>query len=152
MSMIATPSLETTKTSHDFTAACNACGAEENTPFFSAPQLPVHVGVFYDDATAARNAPKGSIELAFCHRCGHVFNRRFDPEQVRYQPGYEVALHYSPTFRSFMESVANRLIEKEIIDIDETRALLGIPAGMTSVKLRKTYPATPDQTNPTSAA
>ncbi len=72
----------------------------------------MHVGVFYDDATAARNAPKGSIELAFCHRCGHVFNRRFDPEQVRYQPGYEVALHYSPTFRSFMESVANRLIEK----------------------------------------
>lgn len=54
--------------------------------------------------------------------------------------------------RAQLEIIANRLIEKEIIDIDETRALLGIPAGMTPVKLRKTYPASPDQTNPTSAA
>ncbi len=42
--------------------------------------------------------------------------------------------------RAALELIANRLIEKEIIDIDETRALLGIPAGMTPVKLRKTYP------------
>ncbi len=54
--------------------------------------------------------------------------------------------------RTQLEIIANRLIEKEIIDIDETRALLGIPAGMTPVKLRKTYTTGPIDTKPTTAA
>lgn len=38
-----------------------------------------------------------------------------------------------------LEIIANRLIEKEVIDIDEARALLGIPEGVVPVKLRKSY-------------
>ena len=49
--------------------------------------------------------------------------------------------------RASLDIIAKRLIEKETIDIDETRELLGIPAGMTPVKLRKTYNVPPAETN-----
>lgn len=45
--------------------------------------------------------------------------------------------------RDKLEIIAQRLIEKEIIDIDEARALLGIPDGMNPVKLRKSYDTAP---------
>jgi len=105
---------------------CNACGAAQWTAFFRIPRLPVHVGVFFDDPESARQAPVGEIELAFCQHCGHVFNRCFDPQRVQYLPGYEVALHHSPTFRNFMMTVANRLIDK--YDLRQKR-ILEIGAG-----------------------
>ncbi len=58
---------------------------------------------------------------------------------------YRRARTYLTEHRTQLDIIANRLIEKEVIDIDETRALLGIPAGMNPVKLRKSYdpPASP---------
>ncbi len=58
---------------------------------------------------------------------------------------YTVAKSLLTENRDKLDLIAHRLIEKETIDIDETRALLGIPAGMTPVKLRKSYdpPASP---------
>ncbi|MCB9757701.1 MAG: ATP-dependent zinc metalloprotease FtsH [Candidatus Omnitrophica bacterium] len=53
--------------------------------------------------------------------------------------------------RDKLEIIAQRLIEKEIISIDETRALLGIPDGMNPVKLRKDYNTTPTATSTDSA-
>lgn len=52
--------------------------------------------------------------------------------------------------RASLDIIAKRLIEKETIDIDETRELLGIPAGMTPVKLRKNYNVPPAETNSSS--
>lgn len=74
--------------------------------------MPVNVGVFYDDAAEAALAPTGDIMLSYCHRCGLVSNRLFEPNKVSYEPGYEVALHHSATFRKFTESAARRLIER----------------------------------------
>ena len=88
---------------------CNACASSATTPFFYLPDLPVHVGHFYDDAGSARAAPRGDVELAYCHGCGHIFNQLFDSDRIDYRPGYEVALYHSPLFRSFMQSVAERL-------------------------------------------
>jgi cell division protease FtsH len=54
---------------------------------------------------------------------------------------YRRAKTYLTEHRTQLDIIANRLIIKEVIDIDETRALLGIPDGMNPVKLRKTYTA-----------
>jgi hypothetical protein len=92
--------------------ACIACGSFLNTPFFNLPSLPVHVGNFYDNAESAKSAPRGNIQLAYCHDCCHVFNLAFNPALIEYRPGYEVALYHSPVFRNFMHSVVNRLHKK----------------------------------------
>jgi cell division protease FtsH len=54
--------------------------------------------------------------------------------------------------RDKLEIIAQRLIEKEIISIDETRALLGIPGGMNPVKLRNNYDTTPATSTDTAPA
>jgi SAM-dependent methyltransferase len=92
--------------------ACPGCGCSECTDFFEAQSVPVNVGVFYDEAEAATGAPTGDVVLSFCHRCGLVFNRLFDSNKVSYEPGYEVALHHSATFRKFMEGATERLVER----------------------------------------
>ncbi|MFT7640744.1 MAG: SAM-dependent methyltransferase [Pirellulaceae bacterium] len=91
---------------------CPSCAEVDYTDFFSFDNLPIHVGVFFGTSDTAKNAPTGDVTLSFCHRCGLVFNRKFDPELIAYEPGYEVALHHSAVFRSFMESVAQRLVEQ----------------------------------------
>jgi hypothetical protein len=94
------------------TARCTACNCDDWTDFFSIRGLPVHVGIFYPDAEAARATSRGEITLSFCHHCGHVFNRTFDSTKVDYRPGYEVALNHSAVFRAFMDEVADRLIAR----------------------------------------
>lgn len=94
---------------HENKMVCNACGSASTTPFFYLPDLPVHVGHFYEDASSAQTAPRGDVELAYCHSCGHIFNQLFDANRIDYRPGYEVSLYHSPLFRSFMQSVAERL-------------------------------------------
>jgi len=58
---------------------------------------------------------------------------------------YRRAKSYLTLHHDKLDLIAHRLIEKEVIDIDETRAMLGIPSGMNPVKLRKSYdpPASP---------
>ncbi len=92
--------------------SCPGCGYVDYTDFFEARDLPVHVGNFYDSAEEAVAAPRGDVTLTFCHGCGLVFNRRFDRNKISYEPGYEVALHHSETFRKFMDGVATSLIER----------------------------------------
>jgi len=92
--------------------SCPGCGCWDYTDFFEARDLPVHVGNFYDTAQEAIATPTGDVTLSFCHGCGLVFNRRFDGNKISYEPGYEVALHHSETFRKFMDGVATRLIER----------------------------------------
>jgi len=91
---------------------CPGCGSVDQTDFFEARKLPVHVGIFYDTAEEAVTTPTGDVALSFCHGCGLVFNRRFDRAKISYEPGYEVALHHSETFRNFMDGVVSRLTER----------------------------------------
>ena len=75
-------------------------------------RIPINVGVLLDSYEEARRAPLGDIVLSQCQRCDFVFNRLFDLKQMSFEPGYEVALHHSGIFRSFMDGVADRLIDR----------------------------------------
>jgi SAM-dependent methyltransferase len=57
-------------------------------------------------------APRGDVSLRFCGRCGMIHNAAFDPEALRYSPGYENSLHFSPAFREFAHELAERLITR----------------------------------------
>ena len=95
--------------------ACPACGGSLRD-VFDGGELPVNVGIFPATREAALAAPRGRILLAHCATCGIVHNRAFDPDGRIFAPGYEVALHHSETFRTFIETLALRLRDRFALD------------------------------------
>jgi len=90
---------------------CPVCNAEAPIDFYST-SLPADIGMLCDSPEEARAAPTGQIDLCFCTQCEFIHNRSFDPEPLSFGPGYEVSLVHSPMFRTFIEGVAQRLIER----------------------------------------
>jgi hypothetical protein len=88
---------------------CRVCSATESTPFFRLEGVPVQDGLLWPSRTAALAAPSGDIELVFCPNCGYVGNRAFDPSRLRYDPSYDISLHYSPVYREFIDGLVERL-------------------------------------------
>lgn len=105
------------------TRGCSVCGRGDLAPFLEVERVPVFCNVLWPSREQALNAPRGDIALAFCGDCGMVQNLAFDPELVRYSPGYENSLHFSPSFQRFAEDLARRLIDrydlrgKQVVDI-----------------------------------
>ncbi len=110
--MNTTPQLNAASSELQRTTCCPGCQSTSFYEFFAAKNLPVHVGNFYDTRQLALDTPRGDIRLAYCHECGLTFNRSFDPSLLRYEPGYEVGLQFSPTFQQFTQGVVNDLIER----------------------------------------
>lgn len=96
----------------DAAERCPACGAPGFEAFLELPPVPVHVGVLWPSAEAARSCPRGEVSLALCARCGFVGNPAFDPARVDYGLRYDNALHFSPFFRRYEEALARRLVER----------------------------------------
>jgi hypothetical protein len=88
---------------------CRVCSATESPPFFRLEGVPVQDGLLWPSRAAALAAPSGDIELVFCPSCGYVGNRAFDPSRLRYDPSYDISLHYSPVYREFIDGLVERL-------------------------------------------
>jgi len=56
--------------------------------------------------------PRGDIVLGFCEECGFISNVAFNPSMLDYSKNYEDQQCFSPTFNTFAQHLANRLIEK----------------------------------------
>lgn len=91
---------------------CPVCGTTPAEPLFTLRGVPVVCNQLWPDVTSARAAPVGDIKLVLCPACGLIWNRDFDPERVAYTPGYENALHFSPSFRDFAEDLARGLVAR----------------------------------------
>ncbi|MCX6049587.1 MAG: hypothetical protein NT075_31185, partial [Chloroflexi bacterium] len=93
-------------------ANCPLCGAATLTDFLSVTNVPIAVGLLWPPQAEAQQSPVGDIQLTYCQHCGFVYNRLFEPTKLVYAPGYEISLHHSPLYRTFMADVAKRLIEQ----------------------------------------
>lgn len=102
---------------------CPVCSSTDVSVFFEVSGVPAHVGLQWSSRDAARHCSKGDIKLAFCNACGFIANLAFEPARLEYMQAYENALHFSPHFQGYAQSVATRLIErynlynKDIIEI-----------------------------------
>lgn len=123
--MMSGPSAETAPVSlqdETVSAGCPGCGGSNQTEFFRTQQ-PVDVGHLMATRQEAIDAVAGDIALVYCHHCGLIYNRLFDATKIRFEPGYEVALHHSAIFREFIQSVVDRLIrrfdlrDKDVLEI-----------------------------------
>lgn len=91
---------------------CPVCTSSEVSVFFEIFEVPVHIGVLLPDRDAARNCPKGDIQLSFCKNCGFISNIAFDPSHLEYTQAYDNSLHFSPLYAQYAHSTALRLIER----------------------------------------
>ncbi len=102
---------------------CPVCGSREVSAFFDLHNVPTHCNILLATREEAVSVPRGDIDLAFCHTCGHIYNAVFDPELMKYNQQYENSLHFSPRFQEFAvelaENLTNRydLHHKVVVDV-----------------------------------
>jgi SAM-dependent methyltransferase len=94
------------------TSACPVCGTIATSAFLELDDVPAVSNRLYDSVAQAHAAPRCRIELAACAECSHVFNRAFRSASVRYQEGYENALHFSEHFGSYADALARDLVRR----------------------------------------
>lgn len=87
--------------------SCQSCGGHALEPFYAVRDIPVHSCLMVDSREEALAFPKGELELVFCHDCGFIQNRLFDPALERYSPQYEETQAFSPRFRTFLEQLVD---------------------------------------------
>ena len=90
---------------------CRSCGAGGMRLFHQVEKVPVHCCQLLPSREAALRAPTAPLHLAFCDVCGFIQNAAFDPLLIDYSADYEDSQAYSPRFKSFARSLAERLIE-----------------------------------------
>jgi Methyltransferase domain/C-methyltransferase C-terminal domain len=91
---------------------CNVCASTvEVAELLVIREMPIDTNRLWESSDEARAVPRGSIEIGFCMACGHVFNATFDESMVNYREDYEISQMFSPRFREFAETLAERLVE-----------------------------------------
>jgi SAM-dependent methyltransferase len=102
---------------------CPVCGSRKYRELWCIEKSPVLCNALFRSGAEARKAAMGGIELVQCHHCTHLFNTFFDPRKVVYTRDYNASLSCSPTYRSYAEKAAERLIsqydlrERQVIEI-----------------------------------
>lgn len=91
---------------------CPCCGSNKFFIFYELKGVPVQSVFLVSTREAALDYPKGDIALGYCQSCGFIFNSAFDAGLVKYSSMYEATQRFSPTFSSFVQELARRLIDR----------------------------------------
>ena len=91
---------------------CTCCGAADGEIFYEVERTPANSCLLIDSRQEALAFPCGTLRLAFCPRCGFVWNTAFAPELTEYSAKYEETQGFSPTFNRFHRQLALDLIER----------------------------------------
>ena len=93
------------------TDSCPVCQCTQGELFFELTAMPVSIGVQWPSAEEARACSTGNLHLAFCPRCGLIWNRAFDASRLEYSHRYDNSLDFSPVFQDYARCLARRLID-----------------------------------------
>ncbi|MBN1803666.1 MAG: methyltransferase domain-containing protein [Sedimentisphaerales bacterium] len=102
---------------------CPVCSNPDTMSFFQAESVPVFCNVLWDSREKALSASLAGIHLAYCNKCGLIYNIAFDNKLTQYSEAYENSLHFSQQFRKWADRTADRLVrkyrlyDKDIIEI-----------------------------------
>ena len=90
---------------------CAACGGSDLAVFYNQSNIPMNSMLLLDDARAAREFPRGALELARCATCGFITNVAYDIGSSEYSQRYEASQAYSPVFNAFADGLAQRWVD-----------------------------------------
>lgn len=93
-------------------ARCVGCDRAALRPVLDVGTMPVHVGVLWPTREAAQSSASGRMVLAVCEYCGLVANSAFDAGLIDYSQKYDNALHGSPVFQRFEQSLVRHLADR----------------------------------------
>jgi SAM-dependent methyltransferase len=91
---------------------CSACGKGGLSGFFAVRNVPVHQNLLHPTRGEAENCKRGELNLGFCRHCGFIANYGFDPSLLSYSQEYENTQSRSMVFQSYMNTIAQHLIER----------------------------------------
>lgn len=100
---------------------CPNCRSTGLSVFYTVKDVPVHSCLLVSNREEALRYPRGDLQLGFCHACGFIANTSFDGGANNYCTEYEETQGFSPRFRAFAKSLAERWIKK--YDIRNKRIL-----------------------------
>jgi len=104
-------------------STCPVCASTASRSIFSFKDIPIICNQLYESREEALEAPAGDVDLLVCTECAFVWNGLFEPAKMEYAPGYENALHFSPSFQTFADELAQHLVStynltgKHIVEI-----------------------------------
>jgi SAM-dependent methyltransferase len=91
---------------------CPSCLSRGMITFHQLKQVPVHDVMNIPTYQEALDFPKGNISLGFCPSCGFISNLDFNADLIEYSSDCEETQGYSATFRDFLKTTAEDLIDK----------------------------------------
>ncbi len=101
-----------THTPDNASPACPVCRSAQTRLFFQQLDVPCQDGFIWPTRQAAIVAPRGDIHLTYCAACSHIFNPSFDPSKFVFDATYNISLHHSPTYRTFIDKLTQGLVDR----------------------------------------
>ncbi len=93
-------------------AVCPSCGGLALAPIYRLASIPAQSVILFDTPEAARDMPRGQLDLRFCDDCGFVFNSAFDAAGVDYASTTEESQHFSGTFNAFARTLVEEIARR----------------------------------------
>lgn len=90
--------------------ACISCAADNARPVLALRDCLCNAVRLYQDREAAREAPRGAINLMHCENCDFIWNADFDSALVQYDHLYESTQSHSPRFRVHEAELAHQIL------------------------------------------
>ncbi len=91
---------------------CDACGSSDIYTLYTLDRIPAFQNKLFPTIVAAEQAAVAGVVLAACPACGFVFNASFDNDLMDYDDGYQNAQDHSPQFQSYLDGIADLILQK----------------------------------------
>jgi SAM-dependent methyltransferase len=90
---------------------CPVCRGTKSLGFERRPRVPLLQNRVWPDATSARAAPEGALDMRACETCGFVWNDAFDSSRNIYDEAYDNDQMQSPHFREHTDAMLRAILE-----------------------------------------
>lgn len=90
--------------------SCPVCAAADPSVLGEPVDVPVLMNRLYPTRAQARAAPRGTLSLLGCNRCGFVWNRTFRGDAITYDESYENDQSHSAAFCAHLRGRAQAVV------------------------------------------
>ncbi|PJN58912.1 hypothetical protein PAEAM_35630 [Paenibacillus sp. GM1FR] len=92
---------------------CPICQSSNISDILKRSNIPVYQNILINSFEAARQIPRGDLEILECMECGFVYNSVFDTNKVVYSSDYENTQSYSTYFNSYLDDLVDTLVNQK---------------------------------------
>lgn len=89
---------------------CPVCYNNDIKVFFIMENIPILCNALTDSYEAAICSEREDISLAFCFKCGHIFNTNFNPNNIYYDSNYNNSLFFSDIYLKYTKRLINDIM------------------------------------------